>query len=242
MKMNFPTSIVATFDSLTYAAKRLEEANPQPRIDGILRKDLLQANAALHQAKDNFNQALQDKRLAAQARDRAGQALIFLVRDFYLNLKRASRRDESAQAWVRHYPPASEIPTKARLSKQWYGLAKRVVDAHAKSTSLTFLAPPPTNPTAEEIVASYQVAEAAELAYRDACQTLKTHAAALNKAAKLGARQLRWLMVQLRRLAVDETPAGRRELLRSYGMSFESEEQEDTCSDPPDEGPEGAVA
>ncbi len=232
MKMNFPTNIVDTFNSLTYAAKRLEEANPQPRIDGTIRKELLQANAALHQAKDNFNQALQDKHLAAQSRDRAGQVLIYLIRDFYVNLKRVSRRDESAQAWERHYPPASEVPIATRISKRWYGLAQRMADAHAKSKSLTVLAPPPTNPSAEEIAASLQVAEAAEQAYRDASLVLKAKAAALKTATKQGARQLRWLMAHLRRISADETPAGRRELLRSYGASFKSDEQKRSSGDP----------
>ncbi len=242
MKMNFPISNVATFDSLTYAVKRLEEANPQPRIDSSLRKTLTQAKADLLQAKDNYNQALQAKRLAALNRNRVGQALVFLVRDFFTNLRRASRRDESTQAWERLYPPANEVPNASRITKEWLGLAQRVVEAHAKSKGLTFVAPAPTNPTVEEIAASLQAAEAAEQAYRDAVLAFKDRANVLNQAAKEGADQLRWLLANLRRIAAKETPAGRRELLRSFGVIFQGMPQADTPPDPPGAGQEGAVA
>ncbi len=242
MKMNFPTGIAKTLGHLTYAVKRLEETS-QPRIDDALRQDLIQGLAVLSQAKEAYEQAIQDRRVAALARNRNGSAMIYLVRDFYQNLKRGARRDANAQEWQRLYPPAAEMPKTTTVDPQWYSLATRITAAQALAKGRQLLAPPPANPSVEEIAASLEVALVTEQGYREAQLALKARAAALQQAYKDGARLLRWLLAQLRQLSHQQSAEARRDLLRSFGMKFVTigEDDEDAV-EPPDDDQKGAVA
>ncbi len=199
------------------------EQRPSPLIDASFRQSLILAEAEMRRASEAYSRTKVALTHASAARQRQGMIMVKTVRDFYQGLNRAAKRNPTAQVWQEVFASQAELPKDAILTSQWYEQARQIAAAGtsaAAKRALTDGAPPPTNPSAEEVAATLPEAVASDLAWRDATRALKDSQAALRKAREEGKRLLVSLRIRLRVMAFGLSRQDRHALMHEYGFRF----------------------
>lgn len=232
MKLKVQSHPLDTLNSLVLVIAQLKKQGSTAWVDENFLQSLVQAEVRLRDARTHLITAKESLKGRAAARHLHGGELVQTIRDFYLVLTHAAKRDKTKEQWLSIFSGKSELPSRPTLNHPWFEVAQRIVDTHQElkaalhENAQAFETPLPSNPSAEEVATRLQVAQDADRAWREATLLVKAHSDELQAAKKHVLKLLTALRFALRFKMVGWPHEQRRKVLRVFGFTFEAEARE----------------
>lgn len=227
MKTIAPSNVESTISDLALALTRLEDPNANPWVDKSFRQRLVQTEAKLRTTYKSYTDAKFALNAARAERLLHGKSMIRAIRDFAVTVNRSVRRDPAFEYWQQYFGTNSKRPADDDLNALWLEKGRAIAQAQTEleeqpeKTAAT-TAPPPSSPSAPEVAAAFNQANAADRAWRDAVLTFKEQARQLRQYRSDASFLLAGLRNRLKEAFRDLPAEKRREHMRTFGVRFAS--------------------